>query len=61
MSTKMYTGSSGWRKNDSMSDETLDFLTRDGGCVLAEYRVNKRERPSIRTTTTTRTKRKVLK
>lgn len=56
-----YTGFSGLPKNDSMADETLDFLTRDGGCVLAEYRVNKRERPSIRTTTTTRTKRKVTK
>lgn len=58
---EMYTGFSGLPKNDSMADETLDFLTRDGGCVLAEYRVNKRERPSIRTTTTTRTKRKVTK
>lgn len=37
-----YTGFSGLQKNDSMTDETLDFLTRDGGCVLAEYRVNKR-------------------
>lgn len=54
-----FKGFSGLPKNDSMTDETLDFLTRDGGCVLAEYRVNKRERPSIRTTTTTRTKRKV--
>lgn len=54
-----YTGFSGLPKNDSMADETLDFLTRDGCCVLAEYRVNKRERSSIRTTTTTRTKRKV--
>lgn len=55
-----FTGFSGLPKNDCMTDETLDFLTRDGGCVLAEYRVNKRERPSIRTTTTTRTKRKVV-
>lgn len=54
-----YTGFSGLPKNDSMADGTLDFLTRDGTCVRAEYRVNKRERPSIRTTTTIRTKRKV--
>lgn len=57
----VFTGFSGLPKNDSMADETLDFLTRDGTCVRAVYRENKRERPCIRTTTTTRTKRKVTK
>lgn len=55
----------GYQKNDAMGpqEDTLDFLSRDGTEVMAEYRVNKRERPYIRmnTKTITKTKKKAGK
>lgn len=58
MSTKMYTGFSALCGNDGQES----FLEPNGVSVVAAHRVNKKERPFIRTITETKTKtRKVSK